>query len=152
MIHSDDGGYLESALTRETASRETASTTVQVGNFINFSTVILFHLFNHAWLCKTYSHWSKFTSASTTKKSLKQVDTKRCRLSLLTNSALVYEPKCGGVGEWRGLSQWVQLYTRAKINFGDLTPSIFNLWYKAYFMKMQRDLTSLTDGREFCEG
>jgi hypothetical protein len=24
--------------------------------------------------------------------------TKRCRLSLLTNSALVYEPKCGGGG------------------------------------------------------
>jgi hypothetical protein len=24
--------------------------------------------------------------------------TKRCRLSLLTNSAHVYEPKCGGIG------------------------------------------------------
>jgi len=42
--------------------------------------------------------------------------TKRCHLSRLTNSALVYEPKCGG------LSQWVKLYTRAQINFGDLTP------------------------------
>jgi hypothetical protein len=45
---------------------------------------------------------------------------------LLTNSALVYEPKCGGEGEgggelW-GLGEWVQLYTGAKINFGDLTP------------------------------
>jgi hypothetical protein len=30
--------------------------------------------------------------------------TKRCRLSWLTNSALVYEPECGG-GEFRGLSQ-----------------------------------------------
>jgi hypothetical protein len=30
--------------------------------------------------------------------------TKRCRLSWLTNSALVYEPKCGG-GVLRGLSQ-----------------------------------------------
>ncbi len=29
---------------------------------------------------------------------LKQRVTKRCRLSLLTNSALVYEPKCGGIG------------------------------------------------------
>jgi hypothetical protein len=28
--------------------------------------------------------------------------TKRCRLSLLTNSALVYEPKCGGGGEVAG--------------------------------------------------
>ncbi len=49
--------------------------------------------------------------------------TKRCRLSWLTNSALVYEPKCGGSeGELRGLSRWVQLYTGAQINFGDLTP------------------------------
>ncbi len=28
----------------------------------------------------------------------------------------------GGRGELRGLSQWVQLYTGAQINFGDLTP------------------------------
>ncbi len=40
----------------------------------------------------------------------------------ITNSAFVYEPKCGGGGEWRGLGQWVQLYTGAQINFGDLTP------------------------------
>jgi hypothetical protein len=31
--------------------------------------------------------------------------TKRCRLSWLPNSALVYEPKCGGRGELRVLSQ-----------------------------------------------
>ncbi len=49
--------------------------------------------------------------------------TKGCRLSWLTNSALVNEPKWGGEGvELRGLSQWVQLYTVALINFGDLTP------------------------------
>ncbi len=30
----------------------------------------------------------------------------------LTNSALVYKPKCRGVGGLRGLSQWVQLCTR----------------------------------------
>jgi hypothetical protein len=48
--------------------------------------------------------------------------TKRCRLSWLTNSALVYEPKCwGGGGELRVLSQLVQLYTGAQINFDDLT-------------------------------
>ncbi len=47
--------------------------------------------------------------------------TKRCRLFWLDNSALVYEPKCGGSeGELRGLSRWVQLYTGAQINFGDL--------------------------------
>jgi hypothetical protein len=39
--------------------------------------------------------------------------TKRCRLSWLTNSALVYEPKCWGRGWWglMGLSQWLQLCT-----------------------------------------
>ncbi len=50
---------------------------------------------------------------------------KRCRLSWLTNSALVYEPKCGG-GELRGLSEWVQLCTGAQINVGDLTPYLTN--------------------------
>ncbi len=51
--------------------------------------------------------------------------TKRCHLSWLTNSTLVYEPKCGGRGGLRGLSQWVQLCANAhgaQINFGDLTP------------------------------
>ncbi len=49
--------------------------------------------------------------------------TNRCRLSWLTNSALVYEPKCGGQG-MRGLSQWVRpgCTHGAQINFGDLTP------------------------------
>jgi hypothetical protein len=42
--------------------------------------------------------------------------TKRCRLSWLTNSSLVYEPKCGGGGDARS-----QLYTGAQINFRDLT-------------------------------
>ncbi len=40
--------------------------------------------------------------------------TKRCRLSLLTNSALairVTSPNAGGGGELRGLSQWIQLCT-----------------------------------------
>ncbi len=31
-------------------------------------------------------------------------------------------PNAGGGGELRGLSQWVQLYTGAQINCGDLTP------------------------------
>jgi hypothetical protein len=55
--------------------------------------------------------------------SLEHGATKGC-LSLLTTCAIVYEPKCGGGGEMRGLrlSQLVQQYTRAKINFGDLTP------------------------------
>jgi hypothetical protein len=40
--------------------------------------------------------------------------TKRCRLSWLTNSALVYEPKYGGRGELRGLSQSVNDYLERK--------------------------------------
>ncbi len=38
----------------------------------------------------------------------------------VTNSALLWEPKCGGGGRdsW-GLSQLVQLYTWAQINFED---------------------------------
>ncbi len=45
--------------------------------------------------------------------------TKRCRLSWLTNGALVYEPKCGG------LQVSANEYSCAhggQINFGDLTP------------------------------
>jgi hypothetical protein len=32
--------------------------------------------------------------------------TKRCRLSLLTNSSLVYESKCGGIGVLPGLNEY----------------------------------------------
>jgi hypothetical protein len=58
----------------------------------------------------------------------KQGVAKRYRLSWLTNSAFVYEPKCGGKGELRGLSQWIQLYTGAQLNLGDLTPYLTYGW------------------------
>jgi hypothetical protein len=62
-------------------------------------------------------------------KSLHQGVTKICRLTSLTNSALGIWAQCVGRGELlRGLSQWVQLYTGAQINFGDLTPYL-NLWF-----------------------
>jgi hypothetical protein len=49
--------------------------------------------------------------------------------SLLTNSAFVYEPKCGGGGGGlRGHSQWVQLYTGVQINFVYLTPYLTYWW------------------------
>ncbi len=60
--------------------------------------------------------------------------TKRCRLFWLHNSALVYEPKCWGGGELRGLGQWVQRYTGAQINFGDLTPYLTCVSYKGPFL------------------
>ncbi len=52
-----------------------------------------------------------------------------CRLSWLTNSALVYEPKCGGsCGVSANEVQYLQLYAGAQINFGDLTPYLTNGW------------------------
>ncbi len=35
---------------------------------------------------------------------------------------LIYEPNGGGERELRGLSKWVELYTGAQMNFGDLDP------------------------------
>ncbi len=51
-----------------------------------------------------------------------------CRQSWLTNSALVYEPKCGARGGvvLRGLSQWVQLCTWSPNKLWR-SNSIFNL-------------------------
>ncbi len=46
--------------------------------------------------------------------------TKISRLSWLTNSALVYEPKRGGVGG--GLANEYSCAHGAQLNFGDLTP------------------------------
>jgi hypothetical protein len=49
--------------------------------------------------------------------------TKRCLLSWLTNSALVYEPKFGGREGVAGSQpkKTEQLYTGAQTNLGDLT-------------------------------
>ncbi len=47
---------------------------------------------------------SNQTDMDKTKGTWNKGVTKRCRLPWLTNSALVYEPKCGG-GGLRGLSQ-----------------------------------------------
>jgi hypothetical protein len=57
--------------------------------------------------------------------SLEHGVTKRCRLSWLTNSALVF---AGRRGELRGLSQSVQHYTGSQINFEDLTPYLTYGW------------------------
>ena len=48
--------------------------------------------------------------------------TKRCRLSLLTNSTLVYEPKCGGRGGCGVSANEYSCTHGAQINFRDLTP------------------------------
>ncbi len=74
---------------------------------------------------------------------------KRCRLSWLTNSALVYEPKCGGRGLW-GLSQWVQLYTWSPHKLWR-SNSIFNLWVHinpTLLARARRALTGYTGSRK----
>ncbi len=49
----------------------------------------------------------------------------------LTNSALVYEPECGEVGDGlRGLSHCVQLYIGAQVNFKDLTYDVYERLYE----------------------
>ncbi len=61
--------------------------------------------------------------------SLIQGVTERCRLYWLTNSALVYEPICGGRGRVAGsqtMSTAVHKVTGAQINFGNLTPYLPN--------------------------
>ncbi len=54
--------------------------------------------------------------------------TKRCRLSWLSNSGLVYEPKCGRGGE--GLRDLSQCVHGAQIIFGDLTPYLTYVVYE----------------------
>ncbi len=53
--------------------------------------------------------------------------TKRCRLSWLTNSVLVYEPKCGGRGGIAG-SQPISTAVHRSPNKLWRSNSIFNLW------------------------
>ncbi len=62
------------------------------------------------------------------KNSHTQGVTKRCRLSWLTNSALVYEPKCGGRGGGVAGSQPISTAVHRSPNKLWRSNSIFNLW------------------------
>ncbi len=53
--------------------------------------------------------------------SVYQGITRRCRLSFLTNSALVYEPKCGGGENCEVPANEYSCTHGAQINFGNLT-------------------------------
>jgi hypothetical protein len=91
-------------------------------------------------------------NSSASLKGWNHVITKRCRLSLLTNSALVYEPKCGGRGELRGLSQWIQLNTGAQINFEDLTSYLtYGLNLKLSDNSCSRSTTFLSPSASVCK-
>jgi hypothetical protein len=67
--------------------------------------------------------------------------TKRCCLSLLTLSTLVYESQCWGIGvAWsQQMSTAVHItWHGAQINFGDLPPCIFNLWFEVTLVYRRR--------------
>jgi hypothetical protein len=76
--------------------------------------------------CSSGTMWNIRSTERTQLRIENRGVTKRCRLSWLTNSALVYKPKRGGRELW-GLSQWVQL---CAWNSNKLwrSNSIFNLW------------------------
>ncbi len=61
-------------------------------------------------------------------KGLSQGVTKRCRLSSLTNSAVVFEPKCVGRGGVAG-SQPMSTAVYKSPNKFWRSNSIFNLWF-----------------------
>ena len=69
--------------------------------------------------------------------------TNRCRLSWLTNSALVYEPKCGGWGaEGYGVSanEYIQLFTWSPNKLWR-SNSIFNLLFLSFFKSKDDNLS-----------
>ncbi len=79
----------------------------------------------------TGTEWAGGTAPpSTTPVRLEQGVTKRCRLSWLTNSALVYEPECGGSGGVAG-SQPMSTAVHRSPNKLWRSNSIFNLWVRA---------------------
>ncbi len=74
--------------------------------------------------------WSPNVLLST-RNSSQQGVTKKCRLTLLTNSALVYESKCGGEGiaGSRPMSTASHITWHAAQNKLWISTSIFNLWF-----------------------
>jgi|688.fasta_scaffold651881_1 hypothetical protein len=88
------------------------ATLVRVGLNPSFTIKLFSQLFLFWNVCRANSEFIFILMLSVTNRwSFTQGFTKRCRLSWLINSALVYEPTCGGRGELRGLIQWVHLCT-----------------------------------------
>jgi|688.fasta_scaffold589479_2 hypothetical protein len=85
---------------------------------------------------KPYSTEFKYQSAQTVTQGV----TKKCRLSWLTNSALVCEPKCRGRG---GLRQLMNTAVHMEqTNFGDITPY---LTYRVPTHAMSKDFSYSSD-------
>ncbi len=118
-----------------------------------FKTIIIFNIRSYNTYNHTFIHLSSFTEVRRLEyphrcfarqkeppwsaEQRMQGVTKRCRLSWLTNSALVCEHKCGGGGVWVR-RQWVQLCT---LSPNKLWRSIFNLlenWSRACLTASRR--------------
>ncbi len=76
---------------------------------------------------------AQFVFVTLTDKDLNQVITKRCRLSWLTNSALVYERGCGASANANSCAHGAQ------INFGDLTPYLKGLSHEIDFKNVDEN-------------
>ncbi len=70
---------------------------------------------------------------------------KRCRLSWLTNSALVYEPKCGGWICGVSANEYSCAHG-AQINFGDLTPYLTYDFILYSILGISRALSTVVNG------
>jgi hypothetical protein len=80
--------------------------------------------YHHLIQCSTSSPFVQHLNCNLFR-SWNQGVTKRCRLSWLTNSALIFEPKCARRGRGCRVSANEYSYScahGAQINFGDLTP------------------------------
>ncbi len=98
---------------------------------LKLNTVCLAEPWSLACIGKDFKQYPSilfFLGGSYTWRHSGQVFTKKIRFYWLTNSDLVYEPKCGG-GGLRGLSQWVQRCTRSPNKLWR-SNSIFNLWFE----------------------
>ncbi len=121
--------------------------------FVMFCIILVFiwkEIFKRFWfvmyafqdppLCKAAS--AKYVSRASflcVPKTRNQGVTRRCRLSCLTNSALVYEPKCGGRG-WAAGSQPMSAALHRRPNKLWISNFIFNLYKEPFEFRVWRRL------------
>jgi hypothetical protein len=88
------------------------------------------------FVCKGAPKLQYYSTNLVRTKNLAQGVTKRCRLSWLTNSGLVNEPKCGGRGRGGVSANEYSCAHGDQINFGDLTPYITMAWPLRIFITL----------------
>ncbi len=94
-------------------------------NHQRFLKEILRYKFSLTWGFAKFLSMASIVQILKMQLMLNQGVAQRCRLSWLTNSALVYEPKCGE-GEVAGPKNKYSCAHVAQLNFGDLY--VFNPW------------------------